>query len=180
MARAVIAIGSNIRPEEHLPAAVTELSRAVRVLALSGVYETPPVGAPGTPAFLNMALLVETNLPAQRLREAVLRPIEERLGRVRTSDPNAPRTIDLDLVLYEDEGRVRVLDEGLTRHAHVALPVAEVAPEWPVSEKETVREVAARLQAGAAGFRRRFDVEEQLVLLERPINSARTEVTEWQ
>lgn len=177
MARVVIAIGSNIRPEKYLPAAVAALSEVVRVLALSGVYETPPVGAPGTPAFLNMALLIETDLPAQRLREAVLRPIEEKLGRVRTNDPNAPRTIDLDLVLYEDQGRVWVLDEGLTRHAHVAVPVAEVAPDWPINDGETVREVAARLRPGAAGFRRRFDVEDHLTSFGRPTNALRTEVT---
>ena len=119
MSKAVVAFGSNIEPERFLPAAVRELARRVRLLAVSPVYQTPPVGAPGTPPFLNGALLVETSLSPRELRWQVLRPIEAALGRVRGEDPNAPRTVDLDLVLYE--GRV-------CAEPDLELPAPDVLP----------------------------------------------------
>ncbi len=162
MAQAVIAIGSNIEPEKHLPTAIAALSEYVYIRAFSGVYETPPVGAPGTPPFLNMAVLVETDLTPAALRARVLRPIEQRLGRVRQPDPNAPRTIDLDLVLYREGGRVCVVDADVAHYAHVAIPVAEIAPDWPVQEHQRMADIAAQLREKSRAFRRRPDVEMSL------------------
>ncbi len=147
MPRAVIAFGSNIAPEKNVPEAMRRLARAVRVLVISNVYRTPPVGNPDDPPFLNGAVLVETESSAEELRERVLRRIESELGRVRTSDPNAPRTIDLDLVLYEGEEP----SPDLFDYAHVAIPVAEVAPDWPVGEKQ-VAEIARGKKSKASSF----------------------------
>ena len=149
MPRAVIAFGSNIAPEENVPEALRRLADAVRVLAVSDVYRTPPVGNPDDPPFLNGAALVETDLPPQELRERVLRRIESELGRGRTSDPNAPRTIDLDLVLYEGQEP----SPDLFEYAHVAIPAAEVAPDWPVGETK-VEEIARGKKAEARSFRK--------------------------
>ncbi len=169
MPRAVVAIGSNIDPEAHVPAAVACLQDSVRVLAVSQVYETPPVGAPGTPWFLNAAVLIETDLSPNALREQVLRPIEAALGRVRTSNPNAPRPIDLDLVIYAaSDARVTWYDAQVTAYAHVALPVADVVPDWRLPDREeTVREVAHRLRPQAQAFRPRPDVAARLAALVR-------------
>ncbi len=174
MSKAVVAFGSNIEPERFLPAAVRELARRVRLLAVSPVYQTPPVGAPGTPPFLNGALLVETSLSPHELRWQVLRPIEATLGRVRGEDPNAPRTVDLDLVLYEDrvcaEPDLELPAPDLLRYAHVALPLADLVPHWvhPVTG-ETMAQIGARFAAVGAAFRRRDDVASLLrALVVRP------------
>ncbi len=165
MPRAVIALGSNIAPEKHLEDALVRLARQVRVLALSHIYETPPVGAPGTPHFLNGAVLIETELDPITLRDRVLRAIEQELGRVRQADPNAPRTIDLDLVLYEGaeghEAPFPLPAPDLYRYAHVAIPVAQVARDWPLDKAGTTVAHVAR-QFNAADFRRRPDVERRL------------------
>ncbi|RMF26441.1 MAG: 2-amino-4-hydroxy-6-hydroxymethyldihydropteridine diphosphokinase [Chloroflexi bacterium] len=170
VSKAVVAFGSNIEPERFLPAAVRELARRVRLLAVSPVYQTPPVGAPGTPPFLNGALLLETSLSPRDLRQQVLRPIEAALGRVRGEDPNAPRTIDLDLVLYEGwvcaEPDLELPAPDVLRYAHVALPLADLVPHWvhPVTG-ETMAQIGARFAAVGTAFRQRDDVTSVLQAL---------------
>ena len=96
-----ICLGSNIEPEPNLRLAVSHLARETRLEAVSRVFESPPVGAPGTPRYLNAALRLRTDRGARSLKLEVLRPLEARLGRVRRADRNAPRTIDLDIALYD-------------------------------------------------------------------------------
>jgi len=147
--RALLALGSNIEPEQNLPAALGLLAALpdVEVVAISGVYESPPLGRPGDPWFRNAALGVETTLSPPELRQAA-RDIEACLGRVRGGDPYAPRTIDIDLAAYEGfEGEVessRVPDPEISRRAFLALPLAEVAPDWLLGTPgRTLAEIAA-------------------------------------
>ena len=133
---AIIGLGSNVEPERHLGEAVRALraAAALDVLAVSSAWATPAVGPAGQPPFLNAAVLVATTLPAPVLRSEVLRPIESALGRVRTEDRYAPRTIDLDLVTY-GTGRLHIdgreiPDPDLAFQAFLAVPAAEVAPGW--------------------------------------------------
>ena len=121
----VIGIGSNISPRENIRSALYLLSRKVSIDALSGVWKTPSVGSPG-PDFLNAAILISTNYSLNQLRVEVLRPIENLLGRVRTSDPNAPRTMDLDPLIFDGNQ----LDEQLWQYAHMGVPVAEILPDY--------------------------------------------------
>ena len=131
----VIALGSNIEPRKNLPRALEKLRRRLTVTAVSHVYETAPVGAAGAATFLNAAVRAVTHRSPENLKWRVLRPIETELGRVRTGDKNAPRTLDLDLVLYgslvlrDPERGLTLPDPDLPRHAHLALPVADVAGE---------------------------------------------------
>jgi 2-amino-4-hydroxy-6-hydroxymethyldihydropteridine diphosphokinase len=97
----------------------------VSIEALSGTWKTPAIGSPG-PDFLNAAVLISTNYVLIQLRNEILRPIENLLGRVRTQDPNAPRTMDLDPLVYDG----RQLDEDLWHYAHMAVPVAEILPDF--------------------------------------------------
>ena len=95
-----IALGSNLGNRAHnLRAAVDAMGGIVRVVRISRVRETEPVGAPaGSPPFLNMAVSGHTQLSPEALLEA-LQSIEKRLGR-RRGARNAPRTIDLDLIFH--------------------------------------------------------------------------------
>ena len=72
------------------------------VLAVSAPYETAPIGNADDPTFLNAAVVLETPLSAADLKALVLRPLEDRLGRQRSADPNAPRPIDVDISLFND------------------------------------------------------------------------------
>lgn len=141
-----------------------ELDRAIGVSAVSRAYEGAPVGAPGTPRFLNAAVAIRTALSASELKFSVLRPIEARLGRVRTSDPNAPRTIDIDIalipgvVLADPELQMEVPDPEIARRAHLALPLRDLAPGVvPPGCDTTLERLAARLEE-SADIRVRDDV----------------------
>jgi 2-amino-4-hydroxy-6-hydroxymethyldihydropteridine diphosphokinase len=153
-----IILGSNINKERNLPEAVRRLGRLGRMVAVSSVYETLPVGRPDQPNFLNAAVRIETGLTAAQVKEAILGQIEKQLGRRRTADKNAPRTIDADLVLFNDEifdytyngRRHHIPDPDLLNFPHVAAPVAELAPEMLHPETaEPLSAIAQRLLAAA-------------------------------
>lgn len=95
--RACLLLGSNIQPEENLRRAVELLRQYFVVEKVSAAWETPAVGSDG-PDFLNAAVVIHTSLDPWQLKERFLRPLEAQLGRVRTADKNAPRTIDIDIV----------------------------------------------------------------------------------
>lgn len=128
--RVVLGLGSNIEPYCNLPRAVEMLERQVKLVAMSRAWETPAVGAPDAPDFINAALLVRTSLDPPDLKSRVIRPIEAALGRVRTQDKNAPRPIDIDLLVYDGE----VLDPQIWNQAYLAVPVAELIPNLPDPE----------------------------------------------
>jgi 2-amino-4-hydroxy-6-hydroxymethyldihydropteridine diphosphokinase len=160
--RAFVAIGSNIEPERNLKAAVRLLASRCRLLALSPVYETTPVGRTDQPDFLNAAALIETELGAEELKVLVLQDIERTLGRVRSADKNAPRTIDLDITLFNDEvldvGDRHIPDRDLLRYPHVAVPMADLAPRYVHPESgQTLQEIAERMQR--VGLVPRPDIE---------------------
>jgi len=149
---AIVALGSNLEPERHLPRAVAAL-RALGAEAVSGVYQNPARGGRPQPDFLNAAVLLETRLDPAALREA-LRELEADLGRVRTDDKYAPRNIDLDLLLLGDRSVVQegftLPDPELLTAPHLAIPAAEVAPTaiHPRSG-ETLQAIAERLRPDA-------------------------------
>lgn len=159
--RAFVAIGSNIDSESNLRAAVRLLASRCHLLAVSPVFEARPVGKTDQPNFLNAASMVETDLSAARLKIDVLQPIEERLGRVRTEDRNAPRTIDLDVALFNKEildlGERRIPDPDILRHPHVAVPLAYLDPQYCHPETEqTLFEIAMELPS--VGLVRRSEI----------------------
>ena len=154
-AKAIIAIGSNIERERNLPEAIRLLRRAsnITVEKVSHFYESPSVGGPaGAPDFFNAAALICTELGPVDLRMA-LRAIEQELGRERTDDPDAPRTIDLDIAYFGDveiDHDGWVLPDPLAGTApHVAIPIAEVAPDWVhPSDGRTTKEIAEHVGPG--------------------------------
>lgn len=128
-----VGVGSNIDPEASIPAAQRRLASRVRVTGVSTFYRTEPVGAPGTPPFVNGVWRIETGLGPRELKGEVLRPIEAALGRRRTADRYAPRTIDLDVLVHGDEvldgEGLRVPDPDVRTRPFVAFPLWELAPD---------------------------------------------------
>lgn len=159
MNRAYLSLGSSLDKERNLRAGVGLLAEHGRVLAVSSAYETAPIGNPDDPTFLNAALILETPLEPQALKETVLRAVEDRLGRQRTSDPNAPRTFDADISLFNDEildlGRRHIPDPEILLYAHIAVPLAEIAPNYRHPETgETLAAIARRVSLDTTMIRR--------------------------
>jgi 2-amino-4-hydroxy-6-hydroxymethyldihydropteridine diphosphokinase len=157
--RVLITIGTNIAREINLSRALHSLTShpCLRVVAVSPVYETPAVG--GTqpqPAFYNAAVLVETDLTPAELRN-VLRLIETGLGRVRSADKFAPRPIDLDIAFFGDRvfdlaGR-HIPDPDVLRYPHLAVPLADIAPDWRHPETgQTLAEIVAHQRVAYGEF----------------------------
>jgi 2-amino-4-hydroxy-6-hydroxymethyldihydropteridine diphosphokinase len=146
----LVSLGSNIEPEINLPEAVRRLARRCHLVAVSPVYETTPVGTRNQANFLNAAALIETELIAVEFKSKVLAVIEDELGRVRTGDKNAPRTIDLDISLFNDQVLETagwcIPDPDILKFSHVAKPLAEVAPRYrhPVTG-QSMEEIADSL-----------------------------------
>ncbi len=156
---AYVSLGSNIAPAANLVQAVHRLAQVCQVVAVSPVYETAAVGDPNQPNFLNAALIAQTPLAATQFKATVLDPIELALGRQRTSNPNDARTIDLDLVLFNQDvlfiGKRRVPDPDIARYAHVVRPLADIAPDYvhPLTG-QTLAQMAAALASGPGIWRR--------------------------
>ena len=159
MNRIFLLLGSNIDKESNLPAAVAMLRRMCHVVQLSSVFETVPMGLKEQPNFFNMAAIIETDLDPCQIKLQIIRPIEIELQRQRKADKNAPRTIDLDIALYNDEvfdyvpdnGQIHHLpDPDILRFAHVAVPVAELAPNKLHPETgQTLSKIAEHLMSKA-------------------------------
>lgn len=149
-ALAFIGLGSNLAdPRIQVRQALTELESipGTWVTARSSLYRTSPVGYLEQADFINAVASVQTTLEPQALLAALL-AIENRHGRRRTMR-NAPRTLDLDLLLYGEE----IVDQdGLTlphprlhERAFVLAPFVEIAPEVAVPGRGRVRDLLARL-----------------------------------
>ena len=134
MALAYIGIGANLGDASqhvHLAIAAIDHLAHTRLVAASSLYRTAPVGYVDQPDFINAVAAIETQLDPHALL-AALRDIEQRHGRVRTFK-DAPRTLDLDVLLYD---QIEIADESLTvphprmhERAFVLAPLAEIAPD---------------------------------------------------
>lgn len=89
---------------------------------------------------------IETRLDEPSLKAQVLHPLEAALGRVRGEDKNAPRTIDLDLLVFDGQ----VLDEHIWDYPHLAVPTAECEPGLRAPDDREIVAVAAELRSGAS------------------------------
>jgi 2-amino-4-hydroxy-6-hydroxymethyldihydropteridine diphosphokinase len=152
VALAYVALGSNLGDREAtIRGALAELDAApgVRVVAVSTLVETEPVGYLDPPRFLNGAAALETDLPARELL-ALLLETERRHGRRRKGVPaQGPRTLDLDLLLYGDaeidEEGLQIPHPRLHERAFVLGPLAELDPALQVPRKGQVQTLLAGL-----------------------------------
>lgn len=135
----VIALGSNLGDRGHrLREALTRIGAAVRPVRISSVWQTAPVDSPpGSPEFLNAVVLGTTRLGPHELLGR-LAAIEKSMGRVR-STPNAPRPIDIDLILYGAAllrtGSLTIPHPRYREREFVLAPLRELNLPWidPVS-----------------------------------------------
>lgn len=171
--RIIVLLGSNIDREKNLPAAVGYLDELCQVLSISSVYETCPVGLEDQPRFYNAAVLVQTTLDAARFRSEILDLVERKLDRERTVDKNAPRTIDADLILFNEEvfdldTDHHIPDPDLLNFRHVVIPIAEIAPDMIHPETgELLSSIAERL-VGDAKKQRTYPVRKRPTVNLRP------------
>lgn len=154
MTKAAIALGSNLGDRAaHLAFAAGRLAAVLHHLRQSTWYDTAPAGvSPDQPRYLNGVVVGETALGARALLDRLL-AIEREAGRTRPS-PMAPRTLDLDLILYGDE---RIHEPGLTvphprfrARLFVLEPLAELAPGW--IDPDSGETVSALLQRARASL----------------------------
>ena len=133
MNKAAIALGSNVgNRESHLDFAVRRLQDVLSRVKVSRWYDTAPVGVHPQPAFLNAAITGETSLTARALLNLLL-TIERERGRERPH-VGAPRTLDLDLILFGskviDEPGLRVPHPRFRERLFVLEPLSEIAGDW--------------------------------------------------
>ena len=127
----VIGLGSNIDPEANLEQAVLELKSRFKVSKRSQWTRTKPIGIQDQPDFYNGALLMETELEQQSLKKELKR-IEDILGRDRSLPKFGPRTIDLDILIWNK----KVVDEDYYERDFLRKGVEEIIPDleliWPL------------------------------------------------
>jgi 2-amino-4-hydroxy-6-hydroxymethyldihydropteridine diphosphokinase len=161
--RAVIAIGSNLGDRiEALQGAVRALADTpdVWVTSVSPVYETEPVDAPeGSDAFLNAVVLADTTLAATRLMDRAL-AIEDAYDRERSEVKNAPRTLDVDLIVVgdrrSDDEHLRLPHPRAAQRAFVLRPWLDLDPQADLPDHGAVADLLA--EVGEDGVQRRDDL----------------------
>jgi 2-amino-4-hydroxy-6-hydroxymethyldihydropteridine diphosphokinase len=134
-------LGSNIEPESNLRKGIECLRQFSEVQKISSVWETEAIGAKG-PNFLNAAVCIASSLSPKQFKNQILQNIETKLGRVRTKNKFAPRTIDIDIVIYNQD----VMDNQLWTQLHYARPLSELLPDFiNIQNGETLLQTNQRL-----------------------------------
>ena len=140
MPLAFVALGANLaNPVTQVRAALEALTRLPesRLLRASSLYRTAPVGIHGQPDFINAVAVLETSLPPNALLSALFE-IEAQFGR-RRDFRHAPRTLDLDLLLYGDEtldtADLQLPHPRMHLRAFVLAPLVEIAPDCAIPRR---------------------------------------------
>ncbi len=121
---AIIGVGSNIRPEENIIKAEKEIASLASIIRKSDFVYTKPLLYESQDDFLNGVFQIETLHEYQELKKR-LKEIEHKLGRVRTGNKNAPRTIDLDPVVFNNQ----IKDKDVFSRDFIRNPVLDMLPE---------------------------------------------------
>lgn len=142
MNKVYLNLGSNIDPQKNINQAIKLLKENGKVESISSVWESESVGYDGA-NFLNLCILFLTELQPADIKENIIRPIENKLSRVRDENKNAPRTIDIDIILFNKTPH----HINTWKYAFVIVPLAELLPNFvhPFEDK-SMAEVANQLQ----------------------------------
>jgi len=141
--QAYLNLGSNIQPEKHLIQAISLLKEYGYISKVSNAWESESVGAEG-PNYLNACVLFETKTKKKQIKSDIIYPIEKQLERTRSKNKFAPRTIDIDIILYDDIP----YNNKFWQYAFVIVPLAEIHPNYknPILG-ETILQTATRLRS---------------------------------
>jgi len=120
MAEVLVGMGSNIEPEDHLSRAAAALRAEFKDVGFSSVYRSPAVGMDGDD-FLNACCVFHSDLTEAEVRRR-MKALEDAQGRDRSHGSWKPRTIDLDILMFDGE----VVDDELYRYAHAYVPASEL------------------------------------------------------
>jgi len=127
-----VSVGSNIEPEENIVKALDKLKQYVDVVAVSTFYQTMAIDRPFQDDFVNGVFHIQTDISPRKLKFDVLRKIESDLGRIRSDDKYADRTIDLDIAIYGDmvikEPDLEIPDKDIGKRPFIAIPLLELSP----------------------------------------------------
>lgn len=155
--RGYVALGANLGdPAAQLRAALESLRAhpALKLLAVSAFYRTPPLGPPGQPDYCNAACILETALEPEALLD-LLQGIENAAGRRRDGERWGPRVLDLDLLHMDGvrcgTPRLVLPHPHLHERAFVLVPLAEIRPELRIPGKGTVSALAAAADRSGVG-----------------------------
>jgi 2-amino-4-hydroxy-6-hydroxymethyldihydropteridine diphosphokinase len=151
MTVAFLSLGSNIEPEKNMLEAVRLLSRHVKVLKASTVYLTKPLQQKFQAEYYNCVIKIETDIEPRKLKFDVLRAVEAELGRKRTQDKFASRTIDIDIILYGNlvvaTKDVIIPDPDIRKRVFLAIPLCEIEPDLVLpGANEPISQVASRFK----------------------------------
>jgi 2-amino-4-hydroxy-6-hydroxymethyldihydropteridine diphosphokinase len=131
MARVYVSIGSNIERDANIRGGVADLKKYFGELELSRVYESEAVGFDGD-NFFNLVAAFDTDEDVPAVAK-ILHDIENDHGRTREGPRFSSRTLDIDMLLYDDavlqEGKLELPRDEITKNAFVLWPLAEIAPE---------------------------------------------------
>ena len=157
-------LGSNLQPEVHLPEAIRQLRKHGGIKSISNAWESHALGSKG-PDFINISLEFLTSLKPGQLKHEVIRPIEQSLGRVRGKDKNAPRPVDIDVIMADG----RPLNRQHWAYPFVIVPTAELTPDLihPLTH-ENLAEVAKRTLSQIWIVKRPEFLEELVKAVEQP------------
>lgn len=146
-----LGLGSNMQnPKGQLQKALQKISDIphTRCLAISAVYKSLPVGNTHQPHFLNAVVYLKTKFSAHALLE-ILQDIETAQGRIRSGRKNEPRTLDLDILLYDNQStqteKLVLPHPGLYQRAFVLKPLCDIAPNLKLPNGKTAREALSAL-----------------------------------
>lgn len=149
--RAFVGLGSNLgAPAQYIHDAVKALNAlpGTRLIRVSSLYRTAPIGKTDQPDFCNAVAEIETCLSSRELLQHML-VVEQRQGRVR-GERNGPRTLDLDLLMYGNEvvrtNDLEIPHPRMHERAFVMVPLAEIAADVVVPGQGCARDLAQRLQ----------------------------------
>ena len=130
MAKIYLGLGSNVEPEKYLRQGIRELGRRFGVLELSAVYRSKAVGFDGAD-FLNLVAGLSSDLAPQEMQHAI-EEMHVQANRQRSESRYSPRTLDIDLLLYDDlildEPGLRLPRTDILKYSFVLRPLAEIAP----------------------------------------------------
>ena len=126
----VIGVGSNIDPENNIKEAKKAVELTHDLIKTSSFIETEPIGCKNQNNFLNGAFLIETEMDTLTLK-SWLKNLEEKLGRVNSENKNGPRTIDLDIIIWNRE----VVDNEVYEREFLLNSINELLPELKINTK---------------------------------------------